>query len=505
MSSALVFARAGQLDIALLSQFANRHGLIAGATGTGKTVTLQKLAESFASEGVPVFMADVKGDLSGLGAPGESTAKLQSRLTSLGISDWQAQKFDIALWDVFAAQGHPLRATISDMGPLLLARLLNLNEVQAGVLNIIFKVADNNGLLLLDLKDLKAMVQYVAEHARELTTEYGNVSSASLGAIQRGLLTLEEQGGDKFFGEPMLNIMDLMQTDAKGNGIINILAADQLYSSPKLYAAFLLWLLAELFEQLPEAGDLEKPKLVFFFDEAHLLFNDAPAALLEKIEQVVRLIRSKGVGIYFVTQNPLDIPDAILGQLGNRIQHALRAFTPRDQKAVKSAAETMRANPALNTGTAILELGVGEALVSCLDAKGTPCMVERAMILPPSSRIGPLRKEERDSAIKASLVYGIYEELSDRESAHEKLKQAKASTSEANPTSTKETETRDENTGNLINDILFGSTGPRGGKRDGLAQLAAKTLVRTVSSGVGREILRGVLGSILGGGRGRGK
>ncbi|HWV14153.1 MAG TPA: helicase HerA-like domain-containing protein [Cellvibrio sp.] len=501
MSSALVFARAGQLDIALLSQFANRHGLIAGATGTGKTVTLQKLAESFANEGVPVFMADVKGDLSGLGALGEPTAKLQSRLTSLGIGDWQAQKFDIALWDVFATQGHPLRATISDMGPLLLARLLNLNEVQTGVLNIIFKVADNNGLLLLDLKDLKAMVQYVAEHARELTTEYGNVSSASLGAIQRGLLVLEEQGGDKFFGEPMLNIMDLMQTDAKGNGIINILAADQLYSSPKLYAAFLLWLLAELFEHLPEAGDLEKPKLVFFFDEAHLLFNDAPAALLEKIEQVVRLIRSKGVGIYFVTQNPLDIPDAILGQLGNRIQHALRAFTPRDQKAVKSAAETMRANPALNTGNAILELGVGEALVSCLDAKGTPCMVERAMILPPSSRIGPLRKEERDSAIKASLVYGVYEELSDRESAYEKLKQIKTTPSEPNPTSPKAAEASDENAGNLINDILFGSTGPRGGKRDGLAQLAAKTLVRTVSSGVGREILRGVLGSILGGRR----
>lgn len=501
MSSALVFARAGQQEIALLSQFANRHGLIAGATGTGKTVTLQKLSESFASQGVPVFMADVKGDLSGLGALGEASAKLQSRLTSLGISDWQPQKFEIAIWDVFGAQGHPLRATISDMGPLLLARLLNLNEVQAGVLNIIFKVADDNGLLLLDLKDLKTMVHYAGEHARELTTEYGNVSSASLGAIQRGLLTLEEQGGDKFFGEPMLNIMDLMQTDAKGQGIINILAADKLYGSPKLYAAFLLWLLAELFEHLPEAGDLDKPKLVFFFDEAHLLFNDAPAALLEKIEQVVRLIRSKGVGIYFVTQNPLDIPDAVLGQLGNRIQHALRAFTPRDQKAVKTAAETMRANPTFNTGSAILELGVGEALVSCLDAKGTPSIVERAMILPPASRIGPLLADERAAAIKSSLVYGTYEKLEDRESAYEKLQQLKTAPAQSSSPSTKTTEPNNDSEGSAINDILFGSTGPRGGKRDGLAQLAAKTLVRTMSSGLGRQILRGVLGSILGGRR----
>lgn len=501
MSSALVFARAGQQDIALLSQFANRHGLIAGATGTGKTVSLQKLAESFSAQGVPVFMADVKGDLTGLGTFGEATAKLQSRLTSLAINNWQAQKFEIALWDVFGEQGHPLRATISDMGPLLLARLLGLNEVQGGVLNIVFKVADDNGLLLLDLKDLKAMVQFVGEHARELTAEYGNVSSASVGAIQRGLLTLAEQGGDRFFGEPMLNIMDLMQTDSKGQGVINILAADKLYGAPKLYAAFLLWLLAELFENLPEVGDLEKPKLVFFFDEAHLLFNDAPAALLEKVEQVVRLIRSKGVGIYFVTQNPLDIPDAVLGQLGNRIQHALRAFTPRDQKAVKTAAETMRANPAFNAETAIMELGVGEALVSCLDAKGTPSVVERAMILPPFSRIGPLSMEERNLAIKASLVYGTYEALADRESAYEKLQQAKAPAPQANATAT-DSVAANENataTGSAINDILFGSTGPRGGKRDGLAQLAAKTLVRTLSSGVGRQILRGVLGSILGG------
>ena len=504
MSSALVFARAANNDVALLSQFANRHGLIAGATGTGKTVSLQKLAECFASQGVPVFMADVKGDLTGLGALGEASAKLQTRLDLLGITNWEPEKFEIALWDVFGTQGHPLRATISDMGPLLISRLLSLNEVQAGVLNIVFKVADDNGLLLLDLKDLKSMVQFVGEHARELTTEYGNVSSASIGAIQRGLLTLEEQGGDKFFGEPMLNIMDLMQTDTNGQGIINILAADKLYGSPKLYAAFLLWMLAELFENLPEAGDLDKPKLVFFFDEAHLLFNDAPAALLEKIEQVVRLIRSKGVGIYFVTQNPLDIPDAVLGQLGNRIQHALRAFTPRDQKAVKTAAETMRANPAFNVETAITELGVGEALVSCLDAKGTPCIVERALILPPGSRIGPLRSEERNAAINGSLVYGVYEELLDRESAYEKLKQTKTETAQATTSSrpaTVQPSSPASTTGSAINDILFGTTGPRGGKHDGIAQIAAKTVARTIASEVGRQILRGVLGSILGGRR----
>ena len=397
MIEPLVIARAGDTDVALLPHFANRHGLITGATGTGKTVTLQKMAERFAEIGVPVFMADVKGDLSGLGMQGELKPKLQERLDALGIKDWEASKFTTVLWDVFGEQGHPVRATISDMGPLLLARLLSLNETQAGVLQIVFKVADDNGLLLLDLKDLRAMVQFVGEHGKELTTSYGNVSSASIGAIQRGLLTLEQQGGDKFFGEPMLNIADLMQTDADGKGVINILAADKLYNSPKLYATFLLWLLSELFEQLPEAGDLEKPKFVFFFDEAHLLFNDAPAALLEKIEQVVRLIRSKGVGIYFVTQNPLDVPDTVLGQLGNRVQHALRAFTPRDQKAVKTAAETMRANPAFSAEEVITQLGVGEALISFLDAKGTPTIVERTMVLPPVSRIGPMNLDERNA------------------------------------------------------------------------------------------------------------
>jgi DNA helicase HerA-like ATPase len=501
------------VDVALLPQFANRHGLITGATGTGKTVTLQTLAERFAQIGVPVFMADVKGDLSGLGAVGELKPKLQERLSTLGVSDWEPTKFMLTLWDVFGEQGHPVRATISDMGPLLIGRLLSLNETQAGVLQIVFKVADDNGLLLLDLKDLRAMVQWVGENARELTTKYGNVSAASIGAIQRGLLTLEEQGGDRFFGEPMLNIMDLMQTDGEGRGVINILAADKLCNAPKLYASFLLWMLAELFEQLPEAGDLEKPKLVFFFDEAHLLFTDAPEALLEKIEQVVRLIRSKGVGVYFVTQNPLDVPEKVLGQLGNRVQHALRAFTPRDQKAVKVAAETMRANPKFSTEAAITELGVGEALISFLDAKGTPCIVERAYVLPPASRIGPLSADERNAAINNSLVYGAYEEALDRESAYEKLasmpsaKSRAPQASPATPAGEGQPAPQDEGGGLLgglggaLGGILFGSTGPRGGKHDGLAQMAAKSATRTIGSAIGREIVRGVLGSILGGRR----
>lgn len=368
MAEPLIVARHKLTDLGLLPALANRHGLITGATGTGKTITLQVLAERFSAIGVPVFMADVKGDLSGLSAPGVESAKFKQRLDTLGISDWSAAKFPASFWDVSGEQGHPVRATISDMGPILLSRLLNLNDTQSGVLQLVFKIADDNGLLLLDLKDLRAMVQHVGEHAKEFTTEYGNVSAASIGAIQRGLLTLGEQGGEAFFGEPMLDIADLMQTDG-GKGIVNILAADKLMSSPRLYSTFLLWLLSELFENLPEVGDADKPKLVFFFDEAHLLFNEAPPALLEKIELVVRLIRSKGVGVYFVTQNPLDIPDSVLGQLGNRVQHALRAFTPRDQKAVKTAADTLRANPAFDAAAAITELGVGEALVSFLDRK----------------------------------------------------------------------------------------------------------------------------------------
>ncbi|MFZ9151892.1 MAG: helicase HerA-like domain-containing protein, partial [Burkholderiales bacterium] len=410
-------------DLCLLPGFANRHGLIAGATGTGKTVTLQTLAEELSKTGVPVFMADVKGDLAGLSQKGGPKPKIEERIKQLGIKGFTYSACPVVFWDAFGKQGHPVRATISEMGPLLLARLLNLNDTQQGVLTLVFKIADDNSLLLLDLKDLRAMLQYVGENAKNFTTQYGNISAASIGAIQRGLLEIEQQGGDSFFSEPALNIQDLIQTDAKGRGVINILAADKLMNSPKLYATFLLWLLSELFEQLPEVGDPEKPKMVFFFDEAHLLFNDTPQALLEKIEQVVRLIRSKGVGVYFVTQNPLDIPETVLGQLGNRVQHALRAFTPRDQKAVKSAATTLRANPKLDVEAAMTELGVGEALVSLLDEKGRPCIVERAFVLPPGSRLGPVTPEERAATMKGSLLAGVYDTPQDRESAYEKLTQ----------------------------------------------------------------------------------
>ena len=377
-------------EIGVLPKMANRHGLIAGATGTGKTVTLRVLAEQFSNIGVPVFMADVKGDLSGLPFPGGENAKVLERVKQLGLADFNFQGYPVVFWDVFGEQGHPVRATISEMGPLLLSRILNLNEIQSGVLTLVFKIADDNGLLLLDLKDLRAMAQFVGDNAEKFKTQYGNISAASIGAIQRNLLTLEQQGGDKFFGEPALNLQDLMQTNAGGKGMINIITADKLMQSPRLYATFLLWMLAELFEQLPEVGDPPKPKLIFFFDEAHLLFQDVPKILEEKIEQVVRLIRSKGVGIYFITQNPLDLPETVLGQLGNRVQHALRAFTPRDQKTVKAAADTFRPNPKLDVAKAITELAVGEALVSVLDEKGSPTKVERALILPPHSRLTPL-------------------------------------------------------------------------------------------------------------------
>jgi DNA helicase HerA-like ATPase len=497
MAAPLSIAKHEQTEIALLPALANRHGLITGATGTGKTITLQVLAERFSSIGVPVFMADVKGDLSGLASPGSVSPKMEARIKALGIKDFAPAKCPVAFWDVTGAQGHPVRATISDMGPILLARLLNLNDTQAGVLQLVFKIADDNGLLLLDLKDLRAMVQHVGENAKEFTTEYGNVSAASIGAIQRGLLTLGEQGGEAFFGEPMLDINDLMQTD-DGKGVVNILAADQLMASPRLYSTFLLWLLSELFEHLPEVGDLDKPKLVFFFDEAHLLFNEAPPALLEKIEQVVRLIRSKGVGIYFVTQNPLDIPDTVLGQLGNRVQHALRAFTPRDQKAVKAAAETLRANPAFNAETVITELGVGEALVSFLDEKGRPAVVERAFVLPPASRIGPLSAEERQAVIKGSSIYGHYEALVDRESAYEKLKARSAPAAEQAPA-------KEGGWFGGLGNILGGSSGSGGRNKggDSVLEAAAKSAARAIGSQVGREIIRGVLGSILGGTRRR--
>ncbi len=509
MIEPLVVARHEQTDLGLLPALANRHGLITGATGTGKTITLQVLAERFSSIGVPVFMADVKGDLSGLAAPGVDSPKLKQRLQSLSVSDWAPMKFPAAFWDVSGEQGHPVRTTISDLGPILLARLLALNDTQAGVLQLVFKIADDQGLLLLDLKDLRAMVQHVGENAKSFTTEYGNVSAASIGAIQRGLLTLGEQGGDIFFGEPMLDINDLMQTD-NGQGIINVLAADQLMSSPRLYSTFLLWLLSELFEHLPEVGDVDKPKLVFFFDEAHLLFNEAPPALLDKIEQVVRLIRSKGVGVYFVTQNPLDIPDTVLGQLGNRVQHALRAFTPRDQKAVKTAADTLRPNPAFAAAAVITELGVGEALISFLDEKGRPNVVERAFILPPASRIGPLTAEERQAVIKASLVYGVYEKTLDRESASEKLKgrSAGAVARPQAPTPAPTSEQAPTTGGGWfsgLGDIIGGSSGSGGRNKggDSVLEAAAKSAARAIGSQVGREIIRGVLGSILGGSRRR--
>jgi len=494
MTGPLLVAKSGATALCLLPALANRHGLITGATGTGKTVTLQTLAQQLSSIGVPVFMADVKGDLAGLAqaggpnSPGGDNPKVVERAKSLKL-DLVYAACPVVFWDVFGENGHPVRATISDMGPLLLARLLQLNDTQEGVLNLVFKIADDNGLLLLDAKDLRAMLQFVGDNAAKFQTEYGNVSAASIGAIQRGLLALESQGADRFFGEPMLNIADLMQVDG-GEGVVNILAADKLMNSPKLYATFLLWMLAELFEQLPEVGDPDKPKLVFFFDEAHLLFNDAPKALLEKIEQVVRLIRSKGVGVFFVTQNPLDIPESVLGQLGNRVQHALRAFTPKDQKAVKSAADTMRPNPKLKIDQVITELGVGEALVSFLDEKGRPQVTERAFIVPPGSRLGPISADARRKIVASSAIAGHYEKAVDRESAYEKLKDRAVEKREGNPAP--------QPTSNPLSDLLFGKSGPRGGQHDGLMQTLAKSAVRTMGSTVGREIIRGVLGSILG-------
>ena len=503
MAEPLLIAKHDTTECHLLPGLANRHGLITGATGTGKTVTLQTLAENFSRIGVPVFMADVKGDLTGASQPGKIGDKLAAVLKERGLDLPTPLACPTTLWDVFGEQGHPVRATVSDMGPLLLGRMLNLNETQLGVLNLVFKIADDNGLLLLDLKDLRAMLQYVGDNAKEFTTEYGNVSAASVGAIQRGLLQIEQQGGDKFFGEPMLDIQDFMQTDTNGHGVVNILAADKLMNSPRLYATFLLWMLSELFETLPEIGDPEKPKLVFFFDEAHLLFNEAPKVLIERIELVVRLVRSKGVGVYFVTQNPLDIPDSVLAQLGNRVQHALRAFTPRDQKAVKATATTMRQKPGLDIETAITELAVGEALVSFLDAKGRPSVTERVFVLPPGSQLGPITPQQRQALMAGSLVAGVYEKIVDRESAYETLKGRAAEVAAQAPANGKVAPaSAQDNGGGLmggLNDVLFGSTGPRGGRRDGLAQTMAKSAVRTMGTTLGKEILRGVLGSLFGG------
>ena len=527
MSDPILLARRDAVECLLLPALANRHGLITGATGTGKTISLQTLAESLSKLGVPVFMADVKGDLTGISQTGAPSAKLLGVLKERGIDAPAPIACPTTLWDVFGEQGHPVRATVTDMGPLLLSRMLSLNDTQQGVLQMVFKIADDAKLLLLDLKDLRAMLQHVGDNAAQFTTQYGNVSAASIGAIQRGLLSIEAQGGDKFFGEPMLNIADFMQTvpyaptspaapapqgsapalwggpaSPGGMGVINILAADKLMNAPQLYATFLLWMLSELYETLPEVGDLDKPKLVFFFDEAHLLFKDAPSALVDRIELVVRLVRSKGVGVYFVTQNPLDIPDSVLGQLGNRVQHALRAFTPRDQKAVKAAAETMRAKPGLDIATAITELAVGEALVSLLDEKGRPSITERVYVLPPGSQIGPITAEQRQALLKNSLVAGVYETLLDRESAYEKLRgAAPAMGVPATPTPPGQAPAAEAEGGmfDSLKGVLFGTTGPRGGRHEGLAEQAARSAMRTMGSAVGREIIRGVLGSILGG------
>jgi DNA helicase HerA-like ATPase len=493
----------GEDELYLLPGLANRHGLVAGATGTGKTVTLQVMAEAFSRIGVPVFAADVKGDLSGVSQPGKDNPKLQDRVKKLGLGEFSFAGCPVTFWDVFGEQGHPVRATVSEMGPLLFARILNLNDTQTGVLTLVFKIADDSGMLLLDLKDLQAMLQHVGEAAKDYQTQYGNISAASIGAIQRGLVALQQQGGDKFLGEPALNLDDMIQTDSSGHGVINILAVDKLMQSPQLYATFLLWMLSALFEKLPEVGDPDKPKLVFFFDEAHLLFNDLPQTLQQKIEQVIRLIRSKGVGVYFVTQNPIDIPEVVLGQLGNRVQHALRAFTPKDQKAVKSAAETFRSNPKLKVEHVITELAVGEALVSFLDEKGTPGVVERAMVCPPHSQIGPITPEQRQQIIQNSIVAGVYEKVVDRESAYERLKGVAQQPVTAGQEQQHQQEQQSQpwyaELGTALGS-LGGSAASRGGRRgDTLVEAAMKSAARTMGSQVGRQLVRGVLGSLLGG------
>jgi uncharacterized protein len=504
-----IFIGKGEQPAWLTLGLANRHGLVTGATGTGKTVSLQVMAEGFARAGVPVFAADIKGDLSGISEVGEAKDFILKRAADMGLT-FQPDQFSTVFWDVFGEQGHPVRATVSEMGPLLLSRMMDLNDVQEGVVNIAFRVADEQGLLLLDMKDLRAILTFIAEHAAELTTQYGNVSKQTVGTIQRQLLVLENQGGAKFFGEPALALKDFMRTDRDGRGMINILVADKLMQSPQLYATFLLWMLSELFEELPEAGDPPKPKLVFFFDEAHLLFNDAPKALMDKIEQVVRLIRSKGVGVYFVTQNPIDVPDKVLAQLGNRVQHALRAFTPRDQKAVAAAAQTFRPNPKLDTAQVIMELGKGEALVSFLEGNGVPAMVERIMVRPPSARIGPITPEERKAIMDNSPVKGKYDTTIDSESAYEVLQKRVAGTAAGGA-----------GAGGILGQIgaivgtIFGTNVPRGKMSTG--QVIARNVTRSVTNqvvggvvadlgkslggsvggSVGRAIVRGALGGLL--------
>ncbi len=500
MSEPILVAKNTEAEYFLLPQMANRHGVITGATGTGKTVTLQKLAEGFSSRGVPVFMADIKGDLTGVTQAGGGNPKIDARNTQLGITP-VFEGFPATVWDVFGKQGHPLRATVSEMGPLLIARLLQLNDTQEGVLSIAFKYADDNGLILLDLKDLQQLMLYVGENADQLTLQYGNVSTASVGAIQRGLLQIDEQGGDMFFGEPAVKLEDFMQT-VGGKGVLNLLAADQLINAPKLYSTFLLWLLSELFESLPEAGDLEKPKLVFFFDEAHLLFSDAPQALVDKVEQVVRLIRSKGVGVYFVTQNPADIPEKVLAQLGNRVQHALRAYTPMEQKGVKAAASSFRVNPKLDTETVITELGVGEVLISTLDEKGVPTMVDRAFVVPPAGHIGPITPEQRAALIANSLVAGVYENAIDRESAYELLK-AKADQRLLEQQQQAEADAQAKIAEEQAKAEAREQRSSGSSRNDSVLDAVTKSVARSASSSIGRQvgnaIVRGVLGSIFGG------
>ncbi|MBV6550343.1 DUF853 domain-containing protein [Acinetobacter soli] len=498
-------------EIVLHSEFANRHGLIAGATGTGKTVTLKVLAENFSRIGVPVFLADAKGDVSSIAKAGRSNPKFEQRLQLLGLDQIPFAASPTVFWDVFGQHGHPIRTTISEIGPLLLAQMLNLNDTQEGVLSAVFRIADDQGLLLIDFKDLKAMLSYVSDNAADLKAEYGNLSPASIGAIQRNLLALGDQGAEQFFGEPSLNILDFIQTDAQGHGYINLLAADQLMNSPKLYATFLLWMLSELFEQLPEVGDADKPKLVFFFDEAHLLFDNASPALQQKIEQVVRLIRSKGVGIYFITQNPLDLPESVLGQLGNRVQHALRAFTPKDQKAVKTAADTFRANPDFKVDQAITELAVGEALISCLDEQGTPQIVQRGWVMPPYSSFSPLSDEERQALMAQSLVAGVYEKMVDRDSAYEmlqqkvsdRLEQEQAQAEAAQQAKQQEALAKQQakEQERLAREQQKADEKAQR-DRDKLTQdvlgTFAKSAVRTLGGPTGQKLVRGLLGSLFG-------
>ena len=493
----------GTADMYMLPNMANRHGLVAGATGTGKTVTLQVLAESFSRIGVPVFAADIKGDLSGISQPGGGNAKVDERIASLGLAPWEFSGSPVMFWDVFGEQGHPVRTTASEIGPLLLARMLSLNDIQEAVLTVAFRVADDNGLLLLDLDDLRAILKYVADNAGDIGTTYGNVSAASVGAIQRGLLTLEEQGGARLFGEPALDLFDFMQTDTNGRGYVNILAADKLMTSPQVYSTLLLWLLSELFERLPEVGDLPKPKLVFFFDEAHLLFTDTPQALLTKIEQVVRLIRSKGVGVYFVTQNPIDIPDTVLAQLGNKVQHALRAFTPREQKAVKAMAETFRPNPDVDVEAAVTDLAVGEALLSLLEADGSPSMVQRALVVPPHGHIGAITAEQRQQVMASSLVAGHYEQVIDRESAEEVLKaRAEAAIAAAEQAAAAATAAAAAEAQTIPAPRPSSAGGPtpaapRSRTREGMFEAMSKSVVRAVGSQMGRQLARGILGTFM--------